>query len=78
MRLLAFPYICQFYEADERHKRREAELRARLEELERGTEQHQAVVDGLTAKYAETNERLQSDKARLEVEIFKRNTFFPF
>uniref|UniRef100_A0A3Q3B0J9 Protein phosphatase 1 regulatory subunit 21 n=1 Tax=Kryptolebias marmoratus TaxID=37003 RepID=A0A3Q3B0J9_KRYMA len=57
----------QFYEADEQHKRSEAELRARLDELERETEQHQAVVDGLTTKYVETNERLQSDKARLEV-----------
>ncbi|KAM9364686.1 protein phosphatase 1 regulatory subunit 21 isoform 2-T2 [Pholidichthys leucotaenia] len=57
----------QFYEADEQHKRQEAELRARLEKLEKDTEQHQAVVDGLTAKYVETIERLQSDKARLEV-----------
>ncbi|KAI1894511.1 hypothetical protein AGOR_G00116550 [Albula goreensis] len=57
----------QFFEADEKHKREEAQLRARLEELERDTEQHQAVVDGLTHKYMETIEKLQSDKARLEV-----------
>ncbi|XP_022599574.1 protein phosphatase 1 regulatory subunit 21 isoform X1 [Seriola dumerili] len=57
----------QFYEADEQHRRQEAELRARLEELEKDSEQHQAVVDGLTTKYMETIERLQSDKARLEV-----------
>ncbi|KAM9809752.1 protein phosphatase 1 regulatory subunit 21 isoform X1 [Syngnathus typhle] len=57
----------QFYEADEQHKKEEAEMRSRLEELERSSQHHQAVVDGLTAKYSETIERLQSDKARLEV-----------
>ncbi|XP_030298102.1 protein phosphatase 1 regulatory subunit 21 isoform X2 [Sparus aurata] len=57
----------QFYEADEQHRRQEAELRGRLQELERDSEQHQTVVDGLTAKYIDTIERLQSDKARLEV-----------
>ncbi|XP_071383507.1 protein phosphatase 1 regulatory subunit 21 isoform X4 [Centroberyx affinis] len=57
----------QFYEADEQHRQQEAQLRARLEELERDSEQHQAVVDGLTTKYMETIERLQSDKARIEV-----------
>uniref|UniRef100_A0A669F746 Protein phosphatase 1 regulatory subunit 21 n=1 Tax=Oreochromis niloticus TaxID=8128 RepID=A0A669F746_ORENI len=59
----------QFYEADEQHKKTEAELRERLEKLEKDAEQHQAVVDGLTTKYAETIERLQSDKARLEVRL---------
>uniref|UniRef100_A0A673CM40 Protein phosphatase 1 regulatory subunit 21 n=1 Tax=Sphaeramia orbicularis TaxID=375764 RepID=A0A673CM40_9TELE len=57
----------QFYEADEQHRRQEAELRTRLTELEKDSEQHQAVVDGLTTKYMETIERLQSDKARLEI-----------
>ncbi|XP_061546090.1 protein phosphatase 1 regulatory subunit 21 [Phycodurus eques] len=57
----------QFYEADEQHKRQEAEMRVRLEELERDSQHHQAVVEGLTTKYTETIERLQSDKARLEV-----------
>ncbi|XP_078128983.1 protein phosphatase 1 regulatory subunit 21 isoform X3 [Sander vitreus] len=57
----------QFYEADEQHRRQEAELMTRLQELEKESEQHQAVVDGLTAKYMETIGRLQSDKARLEV-----------
>ncbi|KAM4599231.1 protein phosphatase 1 regulatory subunit 21 isoform 2-T2 [Fundulus diaphanus] len=57
----------QFYEADEQHRKEEAELRARLEKLEGDAEEHQAVVDGLTTKYVETIERLQSDKARLEV-----------
>ncbi|XP_034753495.1 protein phosphatase 1 regulatory subunit 21 isoform X2 [Etheostoma cragini] len=57
----------QFYEADEQHRRQVAELMTRLQELEKDSEQHQAVVDGLTAKYMETIERLQSDKARLEV-----------
>lgn len=57
----------QFYEADEQHRRQEAQLKARLEQLERESEQHQAVVDGLTCKYMETIEKLQGDKARLEV-----------
>uniref|UniRef100_A0A8D3A632 Protein phosphatase 1 regulatory subunit 21 n=1 Tax=Scophthalmus maximus TaxID=52904 RepID=A0A8D3A632_SCOMX len=57
----------QFYEADEQHRRQEADLRARLDEVEKDSEQHQAVVDGLTTKYMETIERLQGDKARLEV-----------
>lgn len=44
----------------------------RLQELEKESEQHQAVVDGLTAKYMETIGRLQSDKARLEVRMNRR------
>uniref|UniRef100_A0A669CDQ6 Protein phosphatase 1 regulatory subunit 21 n=1 Tax=Oreochromis niloticus TaxID=8128 RepID=A0A669CDQ6_ORENI len=51
----------QFYEADEQHKKTEAELRERLEKLEKDAEQHQAVVDGLTTKYAETIERCSRD-----------------
>ncbi|XP_077437294.1 protein phosphatase 1 regulatory subunit 21 isoform X2 [Vanacampus margaritifer] len=57
----------QFYEADEQHKRQEAEMKARLEKLERDSQHHQTAVDGLTMKYTESIERLQSDKARLEV-----------
>ncbi|KAF7662357.1 hypothetical protein LDENG_00237720 [Lucifuga dentata] len=57
----------QFYEADEQHRKQEADLTAQLEVLERDSEQHQAIVDELTTKYMETIERLQSDKARLEV-----------
>lgn len=48
-------------------------MKARLEGLEKGSEQHEAVVDGLTTKYMETIERLQSDKARLEVRMSWRN-----
>lgn len=58
----------QFYEADEQHRQQEAQLRARLEQLEKDAEQHQAVVDGLASKYMDTIEKLQSDKARLEVQ----------
>uniref|UniRef100_A0A3B3YZT0 Protein phosphatase 1 regulatory subunit 21 n=1 Tax=Poecilia mexicana TaxID=48701 RepID=A0A3B3YZT0_9TELE len=57
----------QFYEADEQHRKKEAELRAQLQKLEGEAEEHQAVVDGLTTKYVETIERLQGDKARLEL-----------
>ncbi|KAM7079350.1 protein phosphatase 1 regulatory subunit 21 isoform 1-T2 [Molossus nigricans] len=57
----------QFFEADEQHKHVEAELRSRLATLETEAAQHQAVVDGLTRKYMETIERLQNDKAKLEV-----------
>ncbi|XP_068424499.1 protein phosphatase 1 regulatory subunit 21 isoform X2 [Clinocottus analis] len=57
----------QFYDADEQHRKQEAELTTRLQDLEKDSKQHQAVVDGLTTKYMETVERLQSDKARLEV-----------
>ncbi|XP_055745946.1 protein phosphatase 1 regulatory subunit 21-like [Salvelinus fontinalis] len=57
----------QFYEADEQHRQQESQLKGLLEELERDHEQHQAIVDGLTSKYMDTIERLQSDKARLEV-----------
>ncbi|XP_020777022.1 protein phosphatase 1 regulatory subunit 21 [Boleophthalmus pectinirostris] len=59
----------QFYEADEKHRRQEAELRARLSELERASQEHQAVVEGLTTKYMENTEKLQSDKARLELKV---------
>ncbi|XP_028844331.1 protein phosphatase 1 regulatory subunit 21 [Denticeps clupeoides] len=57
----------QFYEADEQHRRQEAQLTSRLEELEKESQQHQALVDGLTSKYMDTVEKLQSDKVRLEV-----------
>uniref|UniRef100_A0A8C8ZKP5 Protein phosphatase 1 regulatory subunit 21 n=1 Tax=Prolemur simus TaxID=1328070 RepID=A0A8C8ZKP5_PROSS len=57
----------QFFEADEQHKHVEAELRSRLVALETEAAQHQAVVDGLTRKYMETIEKLQNDKAKLEV-----------
>ncbi|NXE79616.1 PPR21 phosphatase, partial [Cochlearius cochlearius] len=56
-----------FFEADEQHKRLEAELRTRLEVLETDAAQHQAVVDSLTKKYTDTIEKLQSDKAKLEI-----------
>uniref|UniRef100_A0A8C5V273 Protein phosphatase 1 regulatory subunit 21 n=1 Tax=Microcebus murinus TaxID=30608 RepID=A0A8C5V273_MICMU len=57
----------QFFEANEQHKHVEAELRSRLAALETEAAQHQAVVDGLTRKYMETIEKLQNDKAKLEV-----------
>ncbi|NXE52863.1 PPR21 phosphatase, partial [Casuarius casuarius] len=56
-----------FFEADEQHKRLEAELRSRLEVLETDAAQHQAVVDSLTRKYMDTIEKLQNDKAKLEI-----------
>ncbi|NXC68637.1 PPR21 phosphatase, partial [Anhinga anhinga] len=56
-----------FFEADEQHKRLEAELRTRLEILETNAAQHQAVVDSLTRKYTDTIEKLQNDKAKLEI-----------
>uniref|UniRef100_A0A8C8INJ1 Protein phosphatase 1 regulatory subunit 21 n=1 Tax=Oncorhynchus tshawytscha TaxID=74940 RepID=A0A8C8INJ1_ONCTS len=57
----------QFYEADKQHRQQESQLKVQLEELERDHEQHQAIVDGLTSKYMDTIERLQSTQARLEV-----------
>ncbi|XP_009469488.1 PREDICTED: protein phosphatase 1 regulatory subunit 21 [Nipponia nippon] len=56
-----------FFEADEQHKRLEAELRTRLEVLETDAAQHQAVVDSLTRKYTDTIEKLQNDKTKLEI-----------
>ncbi|NXD84900.1 PPR21 phosphatase, partial [Halcyon senegalensis] len=56
-----------FFEADEQHKRLEAEMRTRLEVLETDAAQHQAVVDSLTRKYTDTIEKLQNDKAKLEI-----------
>ncbi|KAL7987237.1 hypothetical protein Chor_006156 [Crotalus horridus] len=48
-------------------QRLEGELRSRLEVLEMETAQHQAVVDGLTRKYMDTIEKLQNDKAKLDI-----------
>lgn len=47
-------------------------MRARLEELTSQAAQHQAVVDQLNSKYIDATERLQSDKARLEVSAEER------
>ncbi len=52
---------------DEQYRRQEAQLRARLDQLEKESEQHQAVVDALNRKYTDAIEKLQNDKARLEV-----------
>lgn len=57
----------QYFEASEKHKQIEEDLRSRLQVLERGAAQHQAVLDGLKQKYMETIEKLQTDKAKLEV-----------
>jgi len=43
----------------------------RLDQLEKESEQHQAVVDALNRKYTDAIEKLQNDKALLEV----RDTF---
>lgn len=57
----------QFHEADEQFRRQEAQLRVRLDQLEKESEQHQAVVDALNRKYTDAIEKLQNDKALLEV-----------
>ncbi|XP_071996421.1 protein phosphatase 1 regulatory subunit 21 [Engystomops pustulosus] len=57
----------QFFEASEKHRQIEDELQSRLQTLESAAAQHQAVVEGLKQKYMETIEKLQSDKAKLEV-----------
>ncbi|XP_078085777.1 protein phosphatase 1 regulatory subunit 21 isoform X2 [Mustelus asterias] len=57
----------QVQEAQEKHRQIETELRERLVVLERDTMQHHAVVDGLKQKYMDTIEKLQNDKANLEV-----------
>lgn len=63
-------FLLQYFEADEQHKRLEAELRTKLEVLESDAAQHQAVVDSLTRKYTDTIEKLQNDKSKLEVRSF--------
>lgn len=67
MRREKWVFYFQFFEADEKHKHVEAELRSRLSTLETEAAQNQAVVDGLTRKYMDTIEKLQNDKAKLEV-----------
>ncbi|XP_040207526.1 protein phosphatase 1 regulatory subunit 21 [Rana temporaria] len=57
----------QFFEASEKHKHIEGEMRSRLHVLDAAAAQHQAVLDGLKQKYMETIEKLQTDKAKLEV-----------
>ncbi|XP_038669714.1 protein phosphatase 1 regulatory subunit 21 isoform X2 [Scyliorhinus canicula] len=54
-------------EAQEKHRQIETELKERLVVLERDSMQHHAVVDGLKQKYMDTIEKLQIDKANLEV-----------
>ncbi|KAG8123088.1 putative KLRAQ motif-containing protein [Naja naja] len=51
----------------EENERLHIQLRSRLDVLEMETAQHQAVVDGLTRKYMDTIEKLQNDKAKLEI-----------
>uniref|UniRef100_UPI00398EE46D protein phosphatase 1 regulatory subunit 21 isoform X2 n=1 Tax=Pristiophorus japonicus TaxID=55135 RepID=UPI00398EE46D len=57
----------QVQEAQEKHRQIETELSERLVVLERDAMQHHAVVDGLKQKYMDTIEKLQNDKANLEV-----------
>uniref|UniRef100_A0A671R1V4 Protein phosphatase 1 regulatory subunit 21-like n=1 Tax=Sinocyclocheilus anshuiensis TaxID=1608454 RepID=A0A671R1V4_9TELE len=56
-----------FYEADEQYRRQEAQLRARLDQLEKESEQHQAVVVAHNRKYTDAIEKLQNEKTFLEV-----------
>lgn len=46
--------------------------------METDAAQHQAVVDSLTKKYTETIEKLQNDKAKLEVRSFSSCKFEKF
>lgn len=57
----------QFFEVDEKHKQIEEALQTKLEALEKEAAQHQAVLSGLTQKYMENIEKLQNEKAKLEV-----------
>uniref|UniRef100_A0A4W3GS87 Protein phosphatase 1 regulatory subunit 21 n=1 Tax=Callorhinchus milii TaxID=7868 RepID=A0A4W3GS87_CALMI len=57
----------QVHEAHEQHGQIETDLRGRLAVLEKETAQHQAVVEGLNQKYMDMIEKLQNDKANLEV-----------
>ncbi|XP_067844843.1 protein phosphatase 1 regulatory subunit 21 isoform X2 [Heptranchias perlo] len=57
----------QVQEAQEKHRQIETDLRERLVVLERDTMQHHAVVNDLKQKYLDTTEKLQNDKANLEV-----------
>ncbi|XP_069464510.1 protein phosphatase 1 regulatory subunit 21 isoform X1 [Ambystoma mexicanum] len=57
----------KFFEVDEKHKQIEEALQRKLETFEREAAQHQAVLNGLTQKYMENIERLQNEKAKLEI-----------
>ncbi|XP_069090143.1 protein phosphatase 1 regulatory subunit 21 [Pleurodeles waltl] len=57
----------QFFEVDEKHKQIEEALQTKLATLEKEAAQHQAVLSGLTQKYMENIEKLQNEKAKLEV-----------
>ncbi|XP_048392448.1 protein phosphatase 1 regulatory subunit 21 isoform X4 [Stegostoma tigrinum] len=57
----------QIQEAQAKHRQTETDLRERLLVLEKDAMQHEAVMDSLKKKYMDTIEKLQNDKATLEV-----------
>ncbi|XP_048456673.1 protein phosphatase 1 regulatory subunit 21 [Rhincodon typus] len=57
----------QIQEAQAKHKQTETDFRERLLVLEKDAMQHEAVIDTLKKKYMDTIEKLQNDKANLEV-----------
>ncbi|XP_043551551.1 protein phosphatase 1 regulatory subunit 21 isoform X2 [Chiloscyllium plagiosum] len=57
----------EIQEAQAKHRQTETDLRERLLVLEKDAMQHKAVIDGLKMKYMDTIEKLQNDKANLEV-----------
>ncbi|XP_060686837.1 protein phosphatase 1 regulatory subunit 21 isoform X2 [Hemiscyllium ocellatum] len=57
----------EIQEAQAKHSHTETDLRERLLVLEKDAMQHKAVIDGLKMKYMDTIEKLQNDKANLEV-----------
>ncbi|XP_072436703.1 protein phosphatase 1 regulatory subunit 21 isoform X3 [Chiloscyllium punctatum] len=57
----------EIQEAQAKHRQTETDLRERLLVLEKDAMQHKAVIDGLKMKYIDTIEKLQNDKANLEV-----------
>ncbi|PIK58126.1 hypothetical protein BSL78_04982, partial [Apostichopus japonicus] len=56
-------------DGSEQHVQSVTDLQNRLENLERENSQHQSVLEGLKREHQETVERLQEDKARLEIKV---------
>ncbi|XP_072168394.1 protein phosphatase 1 regulatory subunit 21-like [Diadema setosum] len=59
----------QLYDLSEEHRKIVTELQSKLSNLERESSQHHSVLEAAERQYKETLERLQQDRARLEVQL---------
>lgn len=63
----------QLYDLSEEHRKIVTELSSKLANLERDSSQHHSVIEASEKQFKETLERLQQERARMEVQLQARD-----